>query len=329
MASKDDAQIFRLSTVKDGSTIDLSSANDIVRRILELLYALEGRTGPSTIRDNLTVMGSLSLSGSASICGDLDPCSDNTYDLGDGSLVNPLRWRDLNLGRDVALGEGGVVKWGSDDTTTIKRDASGEMSLGSQDGTSFSRLNVYQTRGVPPADIRFGVDLSTAEMAITTGDAPWNPDLVLKPKNTEAGRFNSSRQFVQQSAEGAQWIRGQASELLTLTGLTTDTSSNLLPANALIQAVTVRVTQTITGSVTAFDVGDPVTQTRFATGLALSAGTTDTGRRQWRGSVTTDATGPTQESAAKVRITGTGGIALSGGQVRITVFYTQFVAPTT
>lgn len=65
---------------------------------------------------------------------------------------------------------------------------------------------------------------------------------------------------------GAYWEKGSNSELLTLTGVNTDTSSNLLPANSIIDAVVARVIQTAhmdAGDPTAFRLGDPTTATRF------------------------------------------------------------------
>lgn len=128
-----------------------------------------------------------------------------------------------------------------------------------------------------------------------------------------------------QSANGGQWIRGQASELLTLStsGTTTDTSANLLPANAIIEAVVFRITTTIL-TATAWEAGDATIATRFlSTGSALILGTTAVGLNCVD---QTGTSGPKQSAAAKVRITTTG--TPTAGTIRITVFYRQFVAPT-
>jgi hypothetical protein len=128
---------------------------------------------------------------------------------------------------------------------------------------------------------------------------------------------------------GAQWVRGSASELLTLStvGLTTDTSANLLPAGAVIEAVVCRVTTTIT-TTTNWAVGDANVSNRFSSANAtLTSATTAVGINHFAGSVTTDNAGPTQSAAAKVRITCTGANP-GAGAIRITVFYRQFVAPT-
>lgn len=123
----------------------------------------------------------------------------------------------------------------------------------------------------------------------------------------------------------AQIVTSHNSELLTLStgGATTDTVGNLLPANSVILSVVARVTTTIT-TATDWKLGDGTTADRFTSANAtMTAGTTDVGLRQWDG---TGATGPIQSAAAKVRVTTTG--TPGAGAVRITVFYRQFVPPT-
>jgi hypothetical protein len=129
-------------------------------------------------------------------------------------------------------------------------------------------------------------------------------------------------------ANGGYVLECSATELLTLaTGATTtDTNANLLPADAIIDSVVTRVTTTITTAVS-FSVGDPTTAARFsASAGGMTAGSTRVGLDHMKGSVTTDAAGPTQAAAAKVRITTNANPG--AGAIRITVFYRQFVAPT-
>ena len=133
---------------------------------------------------------------------------------------------------------------------------------------------------------------------------------------------------IAKTANNAQWIHGSSSELLTLStaGTTTDTTANLLPANSIIEAVVARVTTTIT-TATSWQLGDPTTAGRFTNANStMTAGTTDIGLKHQQGSVATDAAGPVQTAAAKVRVTTVG--TPGAGAVRITVFYRQFVAPT-
>jgi hypothetical protein len=132
-------------------------------------------------------------------------------------------------------------------------------------------------------------------------------------------------------AHGEAWTSGQATELVTLaTGATfTDSSANLLPANAIIESVVARVTTTISGvaTPTEWKVGDATTTDRFISfDTTLTAGETQVGLNHQQGGVSTNAAGPVQTAAAKVRITLDQ--IPDAGAVRITVFYRQFVAPT-
>lgn len=119
------------------------------------------------------------------------------------------------------------------------------------------------------------------------------------------------------------------SESITLStsGLTTDSTADLLPANSIILAVTARVTMAIT-TTTDWALGDAMTSNRFsAPNTTLAAGTTVVGVRHQQGSVTTDATGPVQTSAGKLRITCTGPNP-GAGAVRVTVTYLELTPPT-
>lgn len=134
--------------------------------------------------------------------------------------------------------------------------------------------------------------------------------------------------FTANGANGETWVRASASELITLStsGTTTDSSANLLPAGALIKAVVCRVTTAIT-TATDWAVGDATTSARFCSANSTrAAGTQAVCLNHQKGSVATDAAGPTQASAAKLRITTTG--TPGAGVVRCTVDYEQFTAPT-
>jgi hypothetical protein len=137
--------------------------------------------------------------------------------------------------------------------------------------------------------------------------------------------LNLSGSSTQTTANGGQWIRDSKSEEVTLSTLaaTTDSSTNLLPANARIEAVTAYVTETITGS-TDWELGDATVAGRFsAPDATLTAGTSVVGLVHMD---QTGTAGPRQTTAAKVRITATG--TATAGKVRITVWFSQFVAPT-
>jgi hypothetical protein len=125
-------------------------------------------------------------------------------------------------------------------------------------------------------------------------------------------------------ANGEQWKYRWASEEITIAAAAnTDSTADLLPANSIIEAVVARVTTVIPTAAT-FTIGDPTTAARFATGVAVAAGTTAVGLIH---SDQTGAGGPKQVAAAKVRITPNLSPAAATGKVRITVFYRTFIAP--
>lgn len=130
------------------------------------------------------------------------------------------------------------------------------------------------------------------------------------------------------SANGAQITESVIEEEITLStiGATTDSTANLLPANSEILGVVARVTAGITVA-TNWALGDATTAARFlAATTDLTATTTKIGLAHRQGGISTDATGPVQIAAAKLRITTTG--TPGAGKVRVAVFYRQLVAPT-
>lgn len=122
--------------------------------------------------------------------------------------------------------------------------------------------------------------------------------------------------------------QGVSMEEITLStaGATTDSTANLLPAGSVIEAVAIRVTEAITGAgVTSFHVGDATIAARFASTVALAAGTTDPGLLA---SDLTGTSGPKQLAAAKIRITANGATP-TAGKVRVLVYYSQYIVPAT
>jgi hypothetical protein len=143
-----------------------------------------------------------------------------------------------------------------------------------------------------------------------------------------SGNIRSLASMILVGGHGETWTRGQITESITLStsGSTTDSVANLLPANSIIEAVVARVTTAIT-TATDWKLGDGTTAARFTSANAtMTAGATDIGLNHQKGGVSTDATGPVQAAAAKLRITTTG--TPGAGVIRVTVFYRQFVAPT-
>lgn len=79
---------------------------------------------------------------------------------------------------------------------------------------------------------------------------------------------------------------------------------------------------------TGWQSGDATTATRFAgTNSTLTVNTTSVGLNHRQGGISTDATGPIQITAVPLRITAVGGIP-DGGVIEVTVFYEQFIPPT-
>jgi hypothetical protein len=77
-------------------------------------------------------------------------------------------------------------------------------------------------------------------------------------------------------------------------------------------------------------VGDGTTAARFGTTGTLTANTTVVGITQMSGAITTLAAGPSQPTAAAVRLTLSGGAdnTPSAGTVRVSIVYIQVTAPT-
>jgi hypothetical protein len=118
---------------------------------------------------------------------------------------------------------------------------------------------------------------------------------------------------------------------LSTGGATTDSVADLLPANSIILSVSARITTAVAGvDSTGISVGDPTTAARFGSLAALTAGTTVVGIDQLKGAVASDAAGPTQSTAAKVRLTCAGGAdnTPTAGKVRVAVSFIRFTAPT-
>lgn len=142
------------------------------------------------------------------------------------------------------------------------------------------------------------------------------------------GNVTGSANTISQSANGAQWIRGQISEEITLnTGsTTTDSTADLLPANSIIEGVTARVTATI-ATASDWKLGDSAQAARFlAATTDLTLGTTKVGLAHAQPTVASNDLGPVQTANSKLRISTTG--TPSAGKIRVTVYFRQFIAPT-
>jgi hypothetical protein len=135
------------------------------------------------------------------------------------------------------------------------------------------------------------------------------------------------------TANGANLTFGVNSESITITAFETDSAADLLPANSLILFGTGRVTTNLLRdgvAATSWNISDPTTNARImGANTGVTAGSTGLGIQHWLGSVTTDAAGPTQLAAAKVRIRVNAGAGSSySGVVRVSIFYLTATAPT-
>jgi len=143
---------------------------------------------------------------------------------------------------------------------------------------------------------------------------------------TIRGYFNSSGLVIpyglsiSQEDNGAlSWITySTATELLTIAAAAYSDTTLTIPANAIIDAVTVRVTTAIP-TATTFTVTGAVSGTVFNTAdVAVAAGTTDRGRLN---------SGVTNGAQQAVRITPSATPAANTGRVRVSVFYRVVTPP--
>lgn len=128
--------------------------------------------------------------------------------------------------------------------------------------------------------------------------------------------------FTLQTDFGVKTTYGWIEEEITLAtdAATTDSSANLLPANSIIDFVFAKVTTTV-ATATNWALGDSAVAARFlAATTDLGAGTEKVGMAHWHGVVSATNAGPTQASAAKLRVTTTGS-QTTAGKIKVTVFY--------
>jgi len=219
----------------------------------------------------------------------------------------------VNFGGTASLGAS-IWQGGNAATGTTDKNG-GAVNINGGQGTGTGLEGNVVIRLAPSA-----TSTGTAQNALVDVER-WDASSLADPQ---------ARTITVTANNGASWVRGSFSEVITLStsGTTTDSTANLLPANSIIDAVATYVTVTITGGgVTQFSVGDPTTAARFsASAVGLASGSNRVGLQHQQGSVTTDAAGPVQVSAAKVRITCNG--TPTAGAVRVIVFYRQFTAPT-
>lgn len=229
--------------------------------------------------------------------------------LGDGSATETVTDAATNAASTVftlahnssgtpAVGFGGSLRWKLKSSTTNDQDAA-SLTAAWSTATHASR---------------------TSYLAVSTvNNAGALAEVVRWYSKPNSSANQVGEQFT--GANGQLMQIESASELITLStsGTTTDSATNLLPAGAILLAVTARVTTTIT-TATDWKLGDSTTAGRFCGAqTGLTAGTTVVGLSHQQGSIATDAAGPVQSAAAKLRITTTG--TPGAGAIRVTVYY--------
>lgn len=147
------------------------------------------------------------------------------------------------------------------------------------------------------------------------------------------GGVYSNSATIGPTANGAKAVDGAISEEITLStsGLTTDSSTNLLPANSVILGGVAYVTTAITGNTITYALGDSSTADRFTDAVgttALAAGQTNVFANIYNPAKAAGYS-PYQAAAAKLRVTATSGAGNPlTGKIRVTVFYRTFTPPT-
>lgn len=110
---------------------------------------------------------------------------------------------------------------------------------------------------------------------------------------------------------------------------TTVTGQSCLPANSIIDGVVARVTTTITGACTGWELGDATTAARFTTNNTnLTSGSTAVplSGSAWTTGIASATTGMSQTSASAITITCAGGNP-GAGAIRVIVYYHNFTNP--
>lgn len=109
MAAGDLSQVLELPLTPDGK-LDLTNLNTILRQMQERVFALEGRTQPSQIRDDLEVLGDISATGGLIAAGGdvsigpvpLEAIDPSLSPLTDASLApQALGWTDRVASADL------------------------------------------------------------------------------------------------------------------------------------------------------------------------------------------------------------------------------------
>lgn len=279
-----------------------------------------------------TLSSGNSSSGSAVLLTGSGGVATATGNAGGNGFMSSSGWKQVKVAKTSDFTFGATDGWATCDATSGNvtgtlpaAAAAGQTYTLTKIDTSANTCSVTRA-GSNTIDLILTVTLSTLGDHVTVVD---NGNATVGHWHITGGNYSVQTCDTQATANGASVAQCSASELLTLStsGLTTQTTANLLPAGAIIDSVVTRITTAIT-TTTNWAVGDSTTTSRFSAANATKTlGTVQVGLAHMSGAVTTLAAGPTQAAADKVQITCTGSNP-GAGAVRITVFYRLFTAPT-
>lgn len=341
MASNDDKALDLLPTPPREATIPWlrDQVNSILRKLYATLHTLEGRSGTIALRAPLTVGGSVAI---GSRYDDTTPVAipsqglivEGKVGLQTADPKNDLHIRTTSKGvfLDSNINTPSFVGRRLNDAYTSPDNVADDDGLALFGGGGYG-------------DLGFGVDPRAYVLMEATENwtdaaqgakikfivTPAGGITTVTPLEIQEGDlYVKGPSFTMETtSNGAQWKHGYNTELVTIAAaISSDSATNLLPANSIIEAVVMRVTVAPPGTASV-QIGDATTNGRFIpAGTSTAVNTTAVGLEHWRGSVATDAAGPTQAAAAAVRLRFNAVPSDATGRIRVTVFYRSFVAPT-
>ena len=162
------------------------------------------------------------------------------------------------------------------------------------------------------------------KIAVTETALPTGQNYLIRASAGSAGttdRFSvyNDGTVLQGGGNGQAWGLKRLTELTTIAAAATTDTAIQIPANAVVFAVSVRVTTVIPTAAT-FTVGDSGSAARFSTAaVAVAAGSTDPG---------TKAGAYYNATALEIRITPNLTPDANTGRVRVTIYYYSVTPPT-
>lgn len=196
------------------------------------------------------------------------------------------------------------------------------LGIGSASDIGFSSTTSYNGT----ADV--GLDRSAVGVLEVNNGTISNAKGTIKAASevlTDPGPFGSTLTYSTTACETSY-----GATTLGTGATTTTTGQSCLPANSIIDAVVARVTTTITGSCTGWELGDGTTAARFtANNTGLTSGSTSVAYSgtAWTTGIASTTTGMVQGSTHAIVVTCAGGNP-SAGAIRIIVYSHTAAGPT-